>query len=81
MSAPPLANAAQCPLSPPLWSLLFSMVVFLALFVLNKDYFGSRKSRSSLLKSISMLFWPFYIGVRFSLFLFCFVLFYVILLE
>jgi hypothetical protein len=41
------------------------MVVFLILFVLNKDCFGLRKNRSSLFMSTSVLFWLFSIGVRF----------------
>jgi hypothetical protein len=52
----PRANAGQCPLSPPLQSLLFFLVMFLVLFVLNKYCFGSRRNRSSLLKNRSVLF-------------------------
>jgi hypothetical protein len=65
-SAPPRVNAGQCPSFPPLWLLLFFMVVFL---VWNKDRFGLRRSRSSLLRSKSMLFFCcFSMGVKFSLF-------------
>jgi hypothetical protein len=53
------------------------MVVFLVLFVLNKDRSESKRSRSSLLKSKSsflmsrsVFFFCFFVGFRFSLFLF-----------
>jgi hypothetical protein len=42
--------------------------MFLVLFVFNKDHFGSKRSRSSLFKSKSVLFCCFSVVVRFSLF-------------
>ena len=55
-SAPPRTNADQCPSSSLLQSLLFLIIVFL---VLNKDRFRSRMSRSSILRSRSVIFWVF----------------------
>jgi hypothetical protein len=71
--SPPRANAGQCPSSPPLRLLLFFMVIFLILFILNKDRFGSRKSKYSLLRNKYILFWlSFSMAARFSLFfVFC----------
>jgi hypothetical protein len=49
-------------------SLLFFMVMFLVLFVSNKDRFGSRRSRSSLLGADLCFFGCFFVGARFSMF-------------